>query len=143
MSKAPATPLGRHRQLCPAAGVHVSPLQLGAMSIGDAWQARGMGAMDKESSFKLLDAFYEAGGNFIDTACNYQDETSEMFIGEWMETRGIRDQMVIATKVRSDFEPRCAVGMRKAHCALLDSTRPTRSADGQTSSNTRLGQGTT
>lgn len=27
-----------------------------------------MGAMDKESSFKLLDAFYDAGGNFIDTA---------------------------------------------------------------------------
>jgi len=27
-----------------------------------------MGSMNKESSFKLLDAFYEAGGNFIDTA---------------------------------------------------------------------------
>lgn len=68
MSTAPiaATPLGRHRMLCPKAGVHVSPLQLGAMSIGDAW--KGMGAMDKEGSFKLLDAFYEAGGNFIDTA---------------------------------------------------------------------------
>ena len=26
---------------------------------------------DKESSFKLLDTFYEAGGNFIDAACNY------------------------------------------------------------------------
>ena len=41
-----------------------------------------------------------AGGNFIDTANNYQDESSEEFIGEWMEQRGIRDQMVIATKVR-------------------------------------------
>ena len=29
-----------------------------------------------------------------------QEETSEKFIGEWMEARGIRDQMVIATKVR-------------------------------------------
>ena len=28
-----------------------------------------------------------------------QDETSEIFIGEWMEKRGIRDQMVVATKV--------------------------------------------
>ena len=28
-----------------------------------------------------------------------QDETSEIFIGEWMEKRGIRDQVVIATKV--------------------------------------------
>ena len=29
-----------------------------------------------------------------------QDETSEQIIGEWMELRGVRDQMVIATKVR-------------------------------------------
>ena len=28
-----------------------------------------------------------------------QDETSEAFIGEWAESRGIRDQLVIATKV--------------------------------------------
>ena len=69
------------------------------MSIGDQWGAAGMGAMDKESSFNLLDAFYAAGGNFIDTANNYQNETSEMFIGEWMEERGIRNQMVVATKV--------------------------------------------
>lgn len=64
----PKTRLGRHRMLAPKAGVHVSPLQLGAMSIGDAWEKRGMGAMNKETSFKLLDAFYDAGGNFIDTA---------------------------------------------------------------------------
>jgi aryl-alcohol dehydrogenase-like predicted oxidoreductase len=37
------------------------------MSIGSKW-APGMGHMDKEASFKLLDAFYDAGGNFIDTA---------------------------------------------------------------------------
>ena len=40
------------------------------MSIGDKWAKEGMGAMDKDGSFKLLDAFYEAGGNFIDTANN-------------------------------------------------------------------------
>ena len=38
------------------------------MSIGDKWSEFGMGSMDKESSFKLLDAYYDAGGNFIDTA---------------------------------------------------------------------------
>ena len=63
----PQTKLGYHRQLAPTAGVHVSPIQLGAMSIGDKW-SEVFGPMDKESSFKLLDAFYEAGGNFIDTA---------------------------------------------------------------------------
>ena len=64
----PATPLARYRALAPLAGVHVSPIQLGGMSIGDKWEAIGMGAMNKESSFKLLDAYYEAGGNIIDTA---------------------------------------------------------------------------
>ena len=65
-----ATPLGRHRPLSTLAGVHVSPICLGAGSIGDKWDAIGAGAMDKESSFKLLDAYYAAGGNFIDTANN-------------------------------------------------------------------------
>jgi len=61
-----------------------------------------MGSMNKESSFKLLDAFVEAGGNFIDTANNYQDEQSETWIGEWMAKRKNREQMVIATKFTSD-----------------------------------------
>ena len=66
----PATPLGRYRVLSPLAGVRVSPLQLGGGSIGDGWSKFAMGAMDKETSFKLLDAYYQAGGNFIDTANN-------------------------------------------------------------------------
>ncbi|KAI0071192.1 Aldo/keto reductase [Panus rudis PR-1116 ss-1] len=101
---APATKLGYHRKLAPKAGVRVSPICLGAMSIGDKWDKFGMGSMNKETSFKLLDAFYEAGGNFIDTANNYQDETSEEFLGEWMETRGIRDQIVLATKYTTLFK---------------------------------------
>jgi aryl-alcohol dehydrogenase-like predicted oxidoreductase len=39
------------------------------MSIGTAW-GHGMGEMDKASSFKLLDGYFNAGGNFIDTAGN-------------------------------------------------------------------------
>jgi len=46
----PKTELGRYRILSPTAGVRVSPLQLGAMSIGDAW-ANFMGSMDKAQSF--------------------------------------------------------------------------------------------
>ena len=64
----PSSRLARYRVLSPNSGVHVSPLQLGGMSIGDKWEKFGMGSMDKASSFKLLDAFHEAGGNFIDTA---------------------------------------------------------------------------
>ncbi|KAJ7589900.1 Aldo/keto reductase [Mycena floridula] len=102
----PESRLKRYRVLSPLAGVRVSPIQLGAMSIGDKWNDHGMGAMDKESSFKLLDAFFEAGDNFIDTANNYQDESSEEFLGEWAETRGIRDQLVIATKYTTGYKTR-------------------------------------
>ena len=66
----PKTALGYYRLLSPHAGVHVSPIQLGAMSIGDKWSSIGMGSMDRESSFKLLDAYFDNGGNFIDTANN-------------------------------------------------------------------------
>ncbi|KAJ5511874.1 Aldo/keto reductase [Penicillium expansum] len=98
----PPTELGRLRVLSSTAGVRVSPLQLGAMSIGEAW-AGMMGSMNKESAFKLLDAFYEAGGNFIDTANVYQNEQSEQWIGEWVEARQNRDSLVLATKFTMDY----------------------------------------
>lgn len=99
----PPTALGRLRILSPNAAVRVSPLQLGAMSIGDAW-TDFMGSMDKEASFKLLDAFVAAGGNFIDTANSYQNEQSEQWLGEWMAARGNRDSLVLATKYTSDYQ---------------------------------------
>lgn len=98
----PKTELGRYRVLSSTAGVRVSPLILGGMSIGDAW-VEIMGSMNKADSFKLLDAYFDAGGNFIDTANNYQSEQSETWIGEWMQERGNRDQIVLATKFTSDF----------------------------------------
>ncbi|KAJ7766181.1 aryl-alcohol dehydrogenase [Mycena metata] len=98
MANTAPTKLGRYRQLAPRAAVHVSPLALGAMSFGDKHVGIGAPAMDKESAFKLLDTFFDAGGNHIDTANSYQDGNSERVIGEWAETRGYRDQLVIATK---------------------------------------------
>jgi aryl-alcohol dehydrogenase-like predicted oxidoreductase len=101
-TKQPATELGVLRVLSPNAGIRVSPLQLGGMSIGQAW-TKGMGSMDKEGAFKLLDAFVEAGGNFIDTSNGYQNEESETWIGEWMTERQNRDQLIVATKFTSDY----------------------------------------
>ncbi|KAF9890565.1 hypothetical protein FE257_005696 [Aspergillus nanangensis] len=99
----PVTELGRYRVLSSTAGIRVSPLQLGAMSIGSAW-SQAMGSMDKEASFKLLDAFVAAGGNFIDTCNNYQNEESETWLGEWMTLRQNRDQLVIATKYTGEYK---------------------------------------
>ncbi|KAK6430128.1 aryl-alcohol dehydrogenase [Oleoguttula sp. CCFEE 5521] len=63
---APPTELGRYRVLSGSAGIRVSPLQLGGMSIGEAWTGI-LGSMDKKTAFDLLDAFTAAGGNFVDT----------------------------------------------------------------------------
>ena len=63
-----------------------------------------MGEMSRDSVFELLDYFHTQGGNFIDTSNNYQNEQSEMWIGEWIEKNpGIRDEMVIATKYTTSF----------------------------------------
>ncbi|KZT58609.1 Aldo/keto reductase [Calocera cornea HHB12733] len=95
---APPTKLGEYRLLSPTAGVRVSPLALGGMSLGDAWTEFLGGGIDKKAVFEILDTYWEAGGNFIDTANNYQDEQSERWIGEWMTERKNRDELVIATK---------------------------------------------
>lgn len=81
-------------------GLKVSELCMGTMQFG--WTA------DKETSFRVLTAAFEAGINFIDTADIYSQwvegnpgGVAETIIGEWIN-KGIapRDQLVIATKVR-------------------------------------------
>jgi aryl-alcohol dehydrogenase-like predicted oxidoreductase len=73
-------------------GLRVSELCLGTMTFGEDW---GWGA-SKEESRKIFDLFVEAGGNFIDTASNYTNGTSERYVGEFIAGR--RDEFVIATK---------------------------------------------
>ena len=128
----PATELGRLRVLSKTAGIRVSPLILGGASLGDAWSAF-MGSMNKEQAFELLDAFYEAGGNFVDTANSYQNEQSETWIGEWMKSRKLRDQIVISTKFTTDYKGYdvgkgksanyCGNHKRSLHVSVRDSLR--------------------
>ncbi|MFD8231425.1 aldo/keto reductase [Streptomyces sp. NPDC059696] len=73
-------------------GLRVSELSLGAMTIGDDW---GWGA-GEETSARIVDAYAEAGGNFIDTANNYTDGSSERILGALLEGR--RDRFVLASK---------------------------------------------
>ena len=74
-------------------GLKVSELCLGTMGFGTD---NGWGA-EKEASFEIMDAFANAGGNFLDTANRYQNGTSEKLIGEFVSQRD-RDFFVIATK---------------------------------------------
>lgn len=80
-------------------GLKVSELCLGTMQWG--WTA------SEEDGCAVMDAFVEAGGNFIDTADVYSrwvpgnpGGVSEEIIGRWMQDRGNRRQVVLATKVR-------------------------------------------
>lgn len=73
-------------------GLRVSELCLGTMTFGEDW---GWGASEEESR-RIFDAFVEAGGNFIDSSCNYTNGTSEKFVGEFAHAD--RDHFVIATK---------------------------------------------
>jgi len=67
---------------------------------------------DEEATRKVLDAYVDSGGNFLDTADVYSrwaegndGGVSEEIIGRWLKDRGNRDQMVIATKVRGTMGP--------------------------------------
>jgi aryl-alcohol dehydrogenase-like predicted oxidoreductase len=79
-------------KLLGASGLRVSELALGTMTFGETW---GWGA-SKEESRRIFDAFAEAGGNFVDTANNYTDGTSEEFVGEFVASD--REHFVVATK---------------------------------------------
>ncbi len=87
---------GRIARLADTA-LDVFPLCLGGNVFG--W------TIDEERSFAVLDAYFQAGGNFIDTADSYGRRgpggagESERIIGRWIASRGNRDQLVIATKV--------------------------------------------
>ncbi|KAH8687038.1 NADP-dependent oxidoreductase domain-containing protein [Ilyonectria robusta] len=96
----PGSLLGYHRILSPNAAVKVSPLCLGGISIGSSWSSI-FGKNDDPN--ELLDTYFALGGNFIDTSNVYNSEDSEKLIGDWLELRGTRDQMVIATKYTAGF----------------------------------------
>ncbi len=81
-----------HYKLLGKSGLRVSELCLGTMTFGEDW---GWGS-SKEDSRKIFDHFAEAGGNFIDTASNYTNGTSERFVGEFIAQD--RDFFVVATK---------------------------------------------
>jgi aryl-alcohol dehydrogenase-like predicted oxidoreductase len=79
-------------------GLAISPLMLGGNVFG--WTA------DEATSFAVLDAFVAGGGNAIDTADGYSvwvpghvGGESETLIGKWLQRRGRRDDVIIATKV--------------------------------------------
>jgi aryl-alcohol dehydrogenase-like predicted oxidoreductase len=69
------------------------------MTFGPDW---GWGA-DLDESRRIFDRFVEVGGNFVDTASNYTDGSSESFVGQLVQDR--RERFVIATKYTLSLDP--------------------------------------
>ncbi len=83
-------------------GFEIAPLAFGGNVFG--W------TVDEATSFRLLDAFVDAGCNLIDTADSYsrwapghKGGESETIIGRWIARRGRHDDVIIATKVGSEM----------------------------------------
>ena len=80
-------------------GLEISPVALGAMNFGTTTA--------ESDAFQVLDAYVDAGGNFVDTSNNYAHwngtgDESETVLGNWFEKCGKREQIVLATKVGFD-----------------------------------------
>ena len=90
-----------HRLLLPGTTLAVSPLCLGGTMHGHT--------TTEAESVALLDRFVTLGGNFLDTARIYSDwvpgerRRSERILGDWLQARGFRDQVVLATKGAHPF----------------------------------------
>ncbi len=107
-------------------GLRVSEICLGTMQFG--WTA------EEEASRQVMDTFWEAGGNFIDTAdiytnwagdASYGGKTEEI-IGRWIKDRGNRRDCILATKVRGKMgEGPTGEGLSRHHIiyACEDSLR--------------------
>lgn len=83
-------------------GLQIAPIMLGGNVFG--WSA------DPPTSFRILDAFVDAGFNAIDTADSYsrwvpghKGGESEVIIGDWLKKSGKRNKVIVATKVGSDM----------------------------------------
>src|ERR1700710_89174 len=103
--------------------LQVSPITFGCNVFG--WTA------DEKMSFALLDAWVDAGFNFLDTADVYSrwhpgntGGDSEMIIGKWLRARGNRDKIVLAAKLGIEMAPG-KKGLSRAYmqAAVEDSLR--------------------
>ena len=72
-------------------GIDVSTIGMGCVTFGRE--------IDEQTSFEVLNRAWEHGINLFDTAAAYASGASEAVLGKWISDRGIRDRIVLATKV--------------------------------------------
>ncbi|MFB6280721.1 MAG: aldo/keto reductase [Haloferacaceae archaeon] len=106
-------------------GIEVSELAFGTWRFGrrlidgeeryDRPASEGVVEVGEDRAYDLLDAYADAGGNFIDTADKYGDGRAEEWIGNWLADRD-REEFVIATKIhRPRGDDPNARGLNRKH----------------------------
>lgn len=100
----------------PGSGLRPSVISLGTGSFGSG--------IPRDDSFRILDAYAEAGGNFLDTAHCYAAwlpngaGASERTLGAWLKTRNTREKIMVATKgAHPDLQQMQVSRMRPEHIA--------------------------
>ncbi len=89
-------------------GLSTSPLALGAGTFGKAW---GEGwSIDKKEAEAIFHTFLDGGQNHIDVADFYQAGEAEEWVGEFLQTRGNRDRVILTTKAALSTDPENANG---------------------------------
>jgi aryl-alcohol dehydrogenase (NADP+) len=84
-------------------GLRVSPFALGAMTFGEDPGAAGTTV---EESERILAAYLDRGGNFVDTANFYSNGHAEAILGDWFAAHpGRRDHVVLASKFLGNMHP--------------------------------------
>jgi len=114
-----------------SSGIQVSAFCLGTMYFGSRTSTK--------DSFRLLDAYFDRGGRFLDTANIYawwvrggRGGESEELLGKWLRSRGCRERMIIASKVgfempgverglsAENIERECHASLRRLGLRILD-----------------------
>jgi aryl-alcohol dehydrogenase-like predicted oxidoreductase len=110
------------RRTLGSTGLSVCPVAIGTMQFG--WTASDVDSM------RILDAYHQSGGNLFDTANMYGGDqslesftenkahvgVSEDILGRWLEDRGVRDEVVVTTKVRARmWDGPDGEGLNRAH----------------------------
>jgi 1-deoxyxylulose-5-phosphate synthase len=80
-------------------GLEVSPICIGAMGFGDPSKGHPTWALGEESARVVIKHAIDSGINFFDTANLYSQGTSEEVLGRALRDFGMRENVVIATKI--------------------------------------------
>src|SRR3712207_7104071 len=91
-------------------GIRVSEVGFGVWTVSTGW----WGEVDDERSVRLLRRAFERGINYFDTADTYGSGTGETLLAEAFG--GMRDQVVISTKIGYDFSHHTARQIGRASC---------------------------